>query len=106
MSFQHLRLSSATLPAVVIILNIALMSFSHLCLGLSSASFPCYTIPFIIVFSGPLCRVAKVFKFFAPYKIMQPVRWYNEVSLKLGYIEFAMAGIRRSAIVNPAVSYC
>ena len=56
MSVQNRCLSSATLLAVAIVLNISVMSFSHLCLGFPLLLF---AIPCIIKFkfSKPSCRV-------------------------------------------------
>ena len=56
MSLQNCFRSSATLLAAVIVPNVSVMSFSHLCLGFPRLLFPA-TIPCIIVFSKPLCRV-------------------------------------------------
>ena len=56
MSLRNCCRSSATLLAAVIVSNVSVMSFSHLCLGFPLLLFPA-TIPCIIVFSKPLCRV-------------------------------------------------
>ena len=56
MSLRNCFRSSATLLAAVIVPNVSVMSFSHLCLGFPRLLFPA-TIPCIIVFSKPLCRV-------------------------------------------------
>ena len=56
MSLRNCFRSSATLLAAVIVPNVSVMSFSHLCLGFHRLLFPA-TIPCIIVFSKPLCRV-------------------------------------------------
>ena len=56
MSLRNCFRSSATLLAAVIVPNASVMSFSHLCLGFPRLLFPA-TIPCIIVFSKPLCRV-------------------------------------------------
>ena len=56
MHLQNWCVSSATLVADVIVPNISVMSFSHLCSDFPLLLFPA-TIPCIIVFSKPFCRV-------------------------------------------------
>ena len=58
LTLQNGCLSSATLLAAAIVPNISVMSFSHLCLGFPRLHLPA-TIPCIIVFSKPLCRVTQ-----------------------------------------------
>ena len=63
-SLRNCCRSSATLLAAVIVPNVSVMYFSHLCLGFPRLLFPA-TIPGIIVFSKPLWRVTwpKYFSF-------------------------------------------
>ena len=77
--------SSATLLAAVIVPNVSLMSFSHLCRGFPLLLFPA-TIPCIIVFSKPLWRVTwpKYFSFCRLTKLyIQFVGLVDEVNLIL-----------------------
>ena len=86
-SLRNRCLSSATLLAAAIVTNVSVMSFPHHCLGFHRLLSPA-TITCIIVFSKPLLRigpnVAKVFQLFTSYKLIQPVRWCDELSRVYG----------------------
>ena len=72
-SLRNCCRSSATLLAAVIVPNVSVMSFSHLCLGFFSR------LPFLLHYcllkTIVSSNVAKVFKCLSSYKIIHPVRW-------------------------------
>ena len=95
MSLRNWCLSSATLLADVIVPNVSVISFSHLCLGLPRLLFPA-TIPCIIVFSKPLWRVTwpTYFSFWRLTKLYSQLvgRWSSFHIEQL--VRWAIQGIR------------